>query len=397
MSPTSSAIPDPSAADHSHPAAGALLELSLVPGLRGSSVATLLSSFGGAPALIAQPWRRLAEALDGALAGRLRAGPAAVSAALAAAQAWAAQPGHRLLTLLDADYPARLAELPDPPLVLWLKGRASLLHDPGVGVVGSRRASPQGMLDAGAFARYLGKAGVTVISGLAEGIDGAAHRAALDTPGATLAVLAHGLDRIYPPVHRELAHQIAGQGLLVSEYPLGTPALRHHFPERNRLISGLSLGVLVVEAAHGSGSLLTARSALEQGREVMALPGSIHSALSKGCHQLIREGASLVESAAEVLALVLPRQLPPATAELPERPAQTVETADKDTRDVLSALASGPASVDRLVAAIGLTASQVSTILGREELTGTVVRLSDGCYQRLIPGAAPAAAPARDS
>lgn len=395
MSPTSSAIPEPSAGG----ARAALLQLGLVPGLHGAAVGRLVRAFGDPAALAGQPWRRLAEAVGGALAERLRAGPDSVAEALAAAQAWAARPGHQLLTLADPGYPARLRELADPPLVLWLKGDAGLLGDPGVAIVGSRHATPQGVLDARAFARHLGNHGLTVISGLAEGIDGAAHQGALDTPGRTLAVLAHGLDRIYPASHRELAHQIAARGLLVSEYSLGVSALQHHFPERNRLISGLALGVLVVEATASSGSLLTARCAAEQGREVMAMPGSIHSPFSKGCHRLIREGATLVESAADVWAQLLPVIGRPCTGSplSPDDAPQVIEEGDENTREVLSALLAGPAGIDRIAAAIGLTAAQVSTILGREELAGRVARLSDGCYQRLIPGGGNPPSPARDS
>lgn len=393
MSSTPSAIPE---LPPGGPTGGALalLQLGLVPGLRGVAVGSLLAQFETPAELAAQPWRRLAEALGGALGERLRAGPDSVAESCDATLAWLQRPGNGLLTLVDPAYPERLRELPDPPLVLWLRGHAGLLGDPGVAIVGSRRATPQGELDARAFARHLGNSGLTVLSGLAEGIDGAAHQGALDTPGRTVAVLAHGLDRIYPPAHRALAHQIAEQGLLVSEYPLGTPALRHHFPERNRLISALALGVLVVEAAAGSGSLLTARSALEQGREVMALPGSIHSPLSKGCHQLIREGATLVENAVEVLAQLLPRMAhmasvapPAASLEAAAPPQQAPEIQDKDTQAVLHYLLSTPATIDWIAAAIGLTAARVSTILGREELSGRVVRLSDGCYQRLITGA----------
>lgn len=372
MSSITSATPDAQ-----HP----LLALALVEGLRGGAFRRLCEAFGSCEAVLQQPWRRLAEALPPALAQRVRAGPD--EARIAAALAWASVPGHALCLLTDAAYPARLRELPDPPPLLWLNGQAALLHRPALAIIGSRRATPQGLRDARAFARHLGTCGLTVVSGLAEGIDGAAHEGAQDTLGSTVAVLAHGLDRIYPPRHRALAHQLTGQGLLVSEFPLGTPALRPHFPERNRLISGLSLGVLVVEATVSSGSLVTARHGMEQGREVMALPGSIHSAQSKGCHQLIREGATLVESAAHVW-----QQLAPALRASgvdtragpgPEGPAEPLE----DAHPVLRALLAGPLAPDALVELIGLTPFEVSDILGREELEGRVVRLQDGRYQRL--------------
>ncbi|NDC10686.1 MAG: DNA-protecting protein DprA, partial [Oxalobacteraceae bacterium] len=221
--------------------------------------------------------------------------------------AWTDHADNHVLTLADNHYPKALLNTTDPPPVLYAKGDISLLTRPSVAIVGSRNATTQGMQNAERFAQVLSAAGLTVISGLALGIDAAAHRGALlhtrDTPdgGSTVAVTGTGLDLVYPARHRELAHQIAEAGCLLSEYPLGTPAIASNFPRRNRIISGLAMGVLVVEAAAQSGSLITARSALEQGREVFAIPGSIHSPLSKGCHMLIRQGAKLVESAQDIL------------------------------------------------------------------------------------------------
>ena len=399
MSPTSSATPDPAspAVAAATATATALLQLGLIPGLHGAPLGELLAAFESPEELAAQPWRRLADVLgNGAVAERLRAGPDLLDGALAQARSWAAHPGNHLLTCIDAAYPATLRQLGDRPLVLWLKGNPELLNDPAIAIVGSRRPTPQGLQDARAFALHLGRSGLTVVSGLAEGIDGAAHQGALDTTGRTLAVLAHGLDRIYPPAHRALAHAIAGRGLLMSEYPLGTAALRHHFPERNRLISALSLGVLVIEAALGSGSLITARSGMDQGREVMALPGSIHSPLSKGCHRLIRDGATLVESVQDVWQQLAPqltrfRELPGPSA------AEIDQIVDPEADPVLFALLSGPAGIDAIAAAIGLTAAEVSSILGRRELEGRIVRLPDGRYQRLVPGQGVPSAQTRDS
>jgi DNA processing protein len=380
MSSTTSATPDLQRAPPSAEAL-ALIRFGLVPGFRGDALRRLCEAFGSLQSVLEQPPRRLAEALPPALAERLRAGPA--DGAEARALAWAREPGHRLLTPLDPDYPVTLQALPDAPPLLWLNGDAGLLQHPALAIVGSRRASPQGLLDARGFARHLGEAGLTILSGLAVGIDGAAHEGGLATLGRTVAVLAHGLDRIYPPVHRTLAHRIADEGLLVSEFPLGTPALRAHFPERNRVISGLSLGVLVIEAALGSGSLLTARHALEQGREVMALPGSIHAPLSKGCHQLIREGATLVETGQDVWAqLAGPLQRFGVLGAPPQAPPESLQDEDP----VLFMLQGGPAGIDQIAAAIGLTAAQVSSILGREEVGGRVARLPDGRYQRLGSG-----------
>ena len=355
-----------------------LLELGLIGGFRGDAFAGLMAQCASLDELAAQPWRRLASACPPALAERLRKGVSAE--VLAAAAAWEAVPGRWRLTPVDADYPASLLQLPEPPPVLWGIGNPHLLAHPALAVVGSRRATPQGLSDARAFSRHLGEAGLTIVSGLAEGIDGAAHQGALDTLGSTVAVLAHGLDRIYPPAHRDLAHRIAAQGALVSEYPLGTPALRHHFPERNRLISGLALGVLVVEATVASGSLVTARLAMEQGREVMALPASIHAALGKGCNQLIRDGATLVESADHVWTqLAAGLQAFQLAAPAPATLAPPSDPYDP----VLSMLQSAPANPDQIATAIGLTPAQVSSILGREELEQRVVRLPDGRYQRV--------------
>ncbi len=372
---TSITLEDPARAESVR---ACLLELGLIEGFRGDAFGALLEQFGSLDRIAATPRRRLADALPPALAERVRQG--ASRDAQAAAAAWEILPGRVRLTPADADYPVSLGALPQPPPVLWVMGLPHLLAHPALAVVGSRRATPQGLNDARAFSRHLAQAGLTIVSGLAEGIDGAAHEGALDTLGSTVAVLAHGLDRIFPPMHRELAHRIAGQGALVSEYPLGTPALRHHFPERNRLISGLSLGVLVVEATLGSGSLITARSAMEQGREVMALPASIHAALGKGCNQLIREGACLVESAEHVWS-----QLAAGLAAFKvHRPSPQAAVEVFDSSDpVLSMLQSAPADVDQIASAIGLTAAQVSSILGREELKQRVARLPDGRYQRV--------------
>lgn len=214
---------------------------------------------------------------------------------------WAAMPGNRIVTLADAAYPASLLTTEDPPLLLYTKGRVDLLQAPSLAIVGSRNATAEGIMNATRFAASLSHSGMTVVSGLALGIDGAAHQGALEGIGSTVAVIGTGADIVYPARHRELAHLIAKGGCIVSEYALGATAAAGNFPRRNRIISGLSRGVLVVEAAVGSGTLITARLATEQGRDVFAIPGSIHSPLSKGCHQLIKQGAKLVESAGDIL------------------------------------------------------------------------------------------------
>lgn len=356
-----------------------LLELAAIPGFGAKVWRQLIHGFGDLDSICRQPIRRLAEALSPAASEQFIIGPR--QEAIDERMAWLAQPQRAILTLADPLYPPSLLTLPDPPPVLWLMGNAALLHHPSLAIVGSRQASPQGLQDAHAFAKHLGEGGLTIVSGLAEGIDGAAHEGSLATLGRTIAVLAHGLDRIFPPKHRELGHRIAQDGLLVSEYPLKTHALRHHFPERNRLISGLALGVLVVEASVRSGSLITAQQGLEQGREVMAIPGSIHSPFSKGCHLLIRQGATLVETVHDVWA-----QLSGALRQHADLPGLRLEQSApiSEIDPVMKVLQAGIASVDEIVRVTCLTASQVSSILGREEIAGRVVRLPDGQYQRLV-------------
>lgn len=214
---------------------------------------------------------------------------------------WAALPGNRIVTLADAEYPASLLTTDDPPLLLYVKGRLDLLQAPSLAIVGSRDATTEGIMNAMRFAESVSQSGMTVVSGLALGIDAAAHQGALSAIGSTVAVIGTGADMVYPAKNRDLAHKIAQAGCIVSEYALGTTAAAGNFPRRNRIISGLSRGVLVVEAAMGSGTLITARLATEQGRDVFAIPGSIHSPLSKGCHRLIKQGAKLVESASDIL------------------------------------------------------------------------------------------------
>lgn len=214
---------------------------------------------------------------------------------------WHHTPGNQIVTLGDASYPPRLLEIADPPCLLYVKGRIELLQQPAIAIVGSRQATSEGIQNATQFATTLSQSGLTIVSGLALGIDGAAHQGALHGVGSTIAVVGTGANLVYPAAHHALAHQIAEQGCIVTEYPLGTSAQAGNFPRRNRLISGLSQGVLVVEASVASGTLITARMAVEQGRDVFAIPGSIHSPLSKGCHRLIKQGAKLVESAQDIV------------------------------------------------------------------------------------------------
>ncbi|HEY8553031.1 MAG TPA: DNA-processing protein DprA [Burkholderiales bacterium] len=365
------------------------LTLARLPGLPGRIAHGLLDRFGSIAALFAAPQDDVEAAIadTAAEAGRrldareaaqaLAAGPRA--AEWARDLAWLEEPAHHLVTWLDPDYPPLLREIADPPLVLYVEGRRDVLARPQLAIVGSRNPTPLGRYDAAAFARALCDAGLAITSGLALGIDAAAHRAALEAGGTTIAVAGTGLDCVYPPGNRELARAIAERGALVSEFPIGTPPRPAHFPIRNRLISGLSLGVLVVEAAEQSGSLITARLAAEQGREVFALPGSIHSPLARGCHRLIRQGAKLVETAADVLEELGPLAAVSADARLAASAPD--ETLTPDERAVLDNLGYEPMSVDALVERSGLTPDTVSSILLQLELRG-VVLVGPGGYQR---------------
>lgn len=304
-------------------------------------------------------------------------------AAIEQDQAWLAGKGRGLITLHDPQYPALLREISYAPLALFHQGDAAQLLRPQLAVVGARSATPQGLEIAEAFAAELTRRGLLITSGLALGVDGAAHRGALKAGGATVAVCATGLDRVYPARHRELAHEIAEKGVLISEFPTGTPPLAEHFPRRNRLISGLSLGVLVVEAAQRSGSLITARLALEQGREVFAIPGSIHSMLSRGGHALIRQGAKLTETVDDILEELAPQLegvLPLAPSKSAGEPAVKLEPAQQR---VLDALGFDATSFDTLVERLKLPIETLSGLLLSLELQGSIAAAPGGAYLRL--------------
>jgi len=285
---------------------------------------------------------------------------------------WAAQAGHALLTLADTEYPKQLLEIPDPPALLYVTGNVKLLSSSALAVVGSRNATPQGMKNAQSFARTLSEAGLAIVSGLALGVDSAAHRGGLEGRGSTIAVLGTGIDIVYPRRNQALAEEIASRGTLVSEFPLGAPPNAANFPRRNRLISGLARGCLVVEAALDSGSLITARLAAEQGREVLAIPGSIHSPLSKGCHALIKQGAKLVESAQDVLEELGGARAPDPTP-----------SGSGASHDLLDKMGFDPLDIDELIARSGLTTEVVSAILLQWELEGKIASLPGGLYQRI--------------
>jgi DNA processing protein len=355
----------------------AWLRLSLIQGVGPRAARDLLSAFGLPGAIFAASRAALEHVAGEAVASALLS-PEPVSA-IDRALAWLRSDASRsLITLADADYPPPLLALADPPPLLYLQGRRDLLNRPALAIVGSRSATRQGEANAEAFAAHLAGYGLTIVSGLARGIDSAAHRGALEAEASTIAVLGTGADIVYPTSNRPLAARISRQGLLVSEYPLGTPGVAHNFPRRNRLIAAVARGVLVVEAALHSGSLITARVAAELGREVMAIPGSIHSPVARGCHQLIRDGARLVESAHDVLEELrmdgLPQSAPAADA--PDRPGQRDAT-------LLQAIGFDPVDLDTLARRTGLEPGLLSARLLELELTQDVERLAGNCYQRL--------------
>lgn len=361
----------------------AWLRLAGSPGVGRRVAASLLQHFGDPAAIFAADFTALTTLVTPAQARALLAPPPAAAAALLdATLAWLAQPGNHLLTLLDPAYPALLREIGDAPIVLYIKGRAALLAGPLLAIVGSRNASVQGQHTARAFAQTLSGAGLGIVSGLALGIDAAAHAGALDGGAGTVAVIGTGADRIYPARNDALARRIAEHGCIVSEYPLGTPPRSENFPQRNRIISGLAAGVLVVEAAAQSGSLITARLAAQQGREVFALPGSVHSALAKGCHQLIREGAGLVESVADLAAAL---RISPLVHGAGVQPAPQVAATAPESA-VLALLGQAPMHVDTLGTHAALAPGELSSALLALELAGHIERLPGGLLQRVYPG-----------
>lgn len=351
----------------------AWLRLTLIPGIGGEGQRQLLKAFGDPEAVFAAPPSALRGVLGGGLVERLLTH--ACQEDIAAGLAWAAAPDNHLLTLADADYPQALLTAADPPTLLYAKGRCKLLNHPALAIVGSRNATRQGESNAEAFAAALSNAGLTVISGLAAGIDAAAHRGALSGSASTVAVIGTGIDRIYPARNADLARAIAEQGCLLSEFPLGTPPIAANFPRRNRLIAGLARGCLVVEAAKQSGSLITARLAAEAGREVFAIPGSIHSPQSKGCHALIKQGAKLAESAQDILEELRWEKV--------VNPAALPAVKEAETDPILIALGGDPCDPDTLAARTGLPADELLAALLPLELDGRIAQLPGGRYQRL--------------
>ncbi|WP_372716442.1 DNA-processing protein DprA [Immundisolibacter sp.] len=358
--------------------AAASLALARTPGLGVVAWRRLLGEFGSPAGALAASPRKLASALG----ANSRLGKAIAAAAQHPPQAdlaWLeAAPDRQALFLDLPGYPQQLAQIADPPLALLVEGAAALLLAPQIAIVGSRNASPAGVETAFAMAGALSRCGLVVTSGLAEGADGAAHRGALAAQGKSLAVLGTGPDRVYPGQHAELADQLRLVGALVSEQPVGTPPRAFNFPRRNRIISGLSLGVLVVEAGARSGSLITARLAAEQGREVFAIPGGIHNPLARGCHALIREGAKLVESAADILEELPQLSVGHSTHSLP----LVAPALDPMAARVLACIGDSPVSLDLLVARVGLTVAEVSTMLLTLQLDGLVAPQPGGLFSR---------------
>lgn len=350
----------------------AWLRLSLTQGLGGESFRKLLLAFGGPEQIIGASRAALARVIsakiaDAILDGELYGDPAKI-------ESWLADTNNHVVTLADMDYPQALLQMSDPPPLIYVKGRRELLNRPAIAIVGSRNATAQGKLTAESFATALSNAGLAIISGLALGIDAAAHRGGLAGLSSTVAVVGTGLDKVYPARNRELAHAIAEKGVIISEFALGTPPLAANFPRRNRIISGMARGCLVVEAAMQSGSLITARLANELGKDVFAIPGSIHSTLSKGCHALIKQGAKLVDDAADILTEL---RLPV--------PADSAGDAGAvaSIHPLLAHMAYDPLDIDTLAGRAGLPVHEVSAALTQLELEGAVASLAGGLWQRL--------------
>jgi DNA processing protein len=354
----------------------AWLRLLETPGVGRESARRLLAAFGSPEAVLGASVAARREVVGNAKAEALAVAAESFEALLDTTLAWLAQPHHEVVPLGDPRYPPLLLETADPPLLIYAQGRLDLLAAaPSVAIVGSRNPTPQGLENAHAFAAHLSRGGCAVVSGMALGIDAAAHEGGLEGPGSTIAVVGTGLDIVYPRRHHRLAHRIVEKGLIVSEYSLGTPSLDAHFPARNRIIAGLAQGTLVVEAALQSGSLITARLAVEAGREVFAIPGSIHSPLSRGCHALLKQGAKLVETAADILEELGGTAATPSPA-APAAPASPL----------LDAIGHDPVGIDALVARTGIGAAELNAKLLELELEGRIARLPGQLFQRIERG-----------
>ena len=353
------------------------LRLALIPGIGGETQRKLLAAFGLPEAVFGVDHSALRTVISDRICRLLL--DTRNEASVETAIRWAGIEGQSIITLADPEYPPALLEIPDPPILLYVRGRLELLGRSVLSIVGSRNPTPQGVQNAERFAAAFAEAGLVIASGLALGIDAAAHRGALAANGDTIAFIGTGIDRIYPARNRDLAMEIGSKGCIVSEFPIGTPVSAANFPRRNRLISGVARGVLVVEAATESGSLITARLAAEQGREVFAIPGSIHSPQSRGCHQLIKQGAKLVETAQDVLEELnwgLPLQTPG---------TQQVSDTGSVQDTLLAEIGFDPCGLDELAGRSGLAADTLSVMLLHLELDGRIASLPGGLYQRIAP------------
>jgi DNA processing protein len=350
------------------------ITLCLIDGLGDESIRRLLVAFGSPAEIFSASTPALERVVKKRAANSIVQGVDRNK--ITATFKWLEDSQNSIITLADPDFPSLLLNIPDPPPLLYLKGKRELLNSQMLAIVGSRNATPQGLGNAEAFAKATSDAGLCIVSGMALGIDTAAHRGGLRGSASSIAVVGTGLDLVYPASNRKLAHELAEQGALISEFPLGIPAMASNFPRRNRIISGISRGCLVVEAALQSGSLITAKQALEQGREVFAVPGSIHSPLAKGCHSLIKQGAKLVESAEDILD-ELGYQATRLSA------ANNTDESGREKSLLLTHLGHEIIDIDTLSNRSGLTVETVSAMLLTFELDGIVASLPGGCYQRL--------------
>ena len=357
------------------------LTLNLTPGLGNANVCQLLARFGSPDGIFSANQTQLREVVDDNIARIILKG--ANTDLIAPTLNWLQKENAHVVTLADLNYPKALLEIPNPPALLYAIGQLNWLNHPSIAMVGSRSSTPQGEKNASDFAYSLCSHGLCVVSGMALGIDGAAHLGALKANGATIAVVGTGLDIVYPAKHRDLAHKIAERGLIISEFALGTPSKAQNFPRRNRLISGLSLGCLVVEANVASGSLITARLSAEQGREVFAIPGSIHSPVAKGCHQLIKQGAKLVESVQDILEELknlLPAISPDGLASNEDQNGVT----EPQPNTVLDCMGFDAIDFDTIQSLSALTTDSLSAMLMVLELESKITTLVGGKFQRLI-------------
>jgi DNA processing protein len=372
-------------ADIQHSDVAQWLGLNQTPGLGNAALCQMLTKFGSPAAIYNASISQLREVVDAEIARKISQG--VDIDAIKPTLDWLKKDNAHIVTLADSEYPKKLLEINNPPAVLYAIGHLHWLNHPSIAMVGSRSATPQGEKNAENFAQSLCELGLCVVSGMALGIDGAAHRGALKANGATIAVVGTGLDIVYPARHRDLAHKITERGLIISEFPLGTPSKAQNFPRRNRLISGLSLGCLVVEANIDSGSLITARLATEQGREVFAIPGSIHSPVAKGCHRLIKQGAKLVENTLDILEEIknlLPITKPSNSPNgLIGHIAESTAPAS-ESNTVLALMGFDAINFETMLTLSGLTTETLSAMLMVLELDGKITVLAGNKYQRLM-------------